>query len=118
MWSGVRSFLPELPTSRAKWFFMKAIHPVVSYLRAKGHRVFSYLDDFFGEGATARKDHPATEADTAQVEINIRYLFARLSLNLHPKSATFLWNGGWRSSESWSTPSARSSYSLRPSSAR
>jgi hypothetical protein len=69
----------------ATWFFTKAMHSVVSYLRAKGHRVFSYLEDFFGAGATASNDHPATEADTAPVEIDIRSRFARLGLNLHPK---------------------------------
>jgi hypothetical protein len=31
----------------APWFFTKAMRPVVAYLRAKGHRVFSYLDEFF-----------------------------------------------------------------------
>jgi Reverse transcriptase (RNA-dependent DNA polymerase) len=74
----------------APWFFTKAMHPVVSYLREKGHQVFSYLDDFFVVGATARNDHPATEADTARVEIDIRSLFARLGLNLHPKKCAFL----------------------------
>jgi hypothetical protein len=28
----------------APWFFTKTIHPVVAYLRKKGHWVFSYLD--------------------------------------------------------------------------
>jgi hypothetical protein len=76
--------------SVALWFFTKAVHPVVSYLRAKGHRVFSYLDNFFGAGATARNDHPATEADTARVEIDIQSLFARLGLNLHPTKCDFV----------------------------
>jgi hypothetical protein len=73
----------------APWFLTKAMHPVVPYQRAKGHRVFSYLDDFFGAGATARNDHPSTEADTARVEIDIRSLFARLGLNLHPTKCAF-----------------------------
>jgi hypothetical protein len=51
----------------APWFFTNAMHPVVSYLRAKGHQVFSYLEDFFGAGATARNDHPAAEDDTARL---------------------------------------------------
>jgi hypothetical protein len=32
----------------ATWCFTKAMRPVVSFLRARGHRVFSYLNDFFG----------------------------------------------------------------------
>jgi hypothetical protein len=55
----------------ASWFFSKAMRPVVAYLRAKGHRILSYLDDFFGAEATARNDHPATEADTTRVEMDI-----------------------------------------------
>jgi hypothetical protein len=39
----------------APWFFTKAMHLVVSYLHPKGHRVISYLEDFFGAGATAKK---------------------------------------------------------------
>jgi ribonuclease HI len=73
----------------APWFFTKAMRPVVSYLRAKGHRVFSYLDDFFGAGATPRNDHPATEADTARLETDMRSLFARLGLTLHPTKCDF-----------------------------
>jgi hypothetical protein len=65
-------------------FFTKAMRPVVSYLRARGHRVFSYLDDFFGAGSTARKDHLATEDDTVHDGKDIRVLFARLGLTLHP----------------------------------
>jgi Reverse transcriptase (RNA-dependent DNA polymerase) len=76
--------------SVAPWFFTKAMRPVVAYLRAKGHRIFSYLDDFFGAGATARNDHPATEADTARAEMDIRSLFARLGLTLHPTKCDFV----------------------------
>jgi hypothetical protein len=75
--------------SVAPWFFTKAMRPVVSYLRARGHRVFSYLDDFFGAGATARNDHPATKADTARVEADMKSLFARLGLSLHPTKCDF-----------------------------
>jgi hypothetical protein len=74
----------------APWFFTKAMRPVVAYLRAKGHRIFSYLDDFFGAGATSRNGHPATEANTARVEMDIRSLFARLVLNLHPTKCNFV----------------------------
>jgi hypothetical protein len=69
------------------WFFTKAMRPVVSYLREKGHRAFCYLEDFFVAGATARNDYLATEADTARIEIEIRSLFARLGLNQHPNKS-------------------------------
>jgi hypothetical protein len=75
--------------SVAPWFFTKAMRPVVSYLRARGHRVFSYLDDFFGAGSTARNDHPATEDDTLRAGKDIRVLFARLGLTLHPTKSNF-----------------------------
>jgi hypothetical protein len=75
--------------SVAPWFFTKAMRPVVAYLRARGHRVFSYLDDFFGAVGTARHDHPAIEADTARAERDIRALFARLGLTLHPTKCEF-----------------------------
>ncbi len=52
--------------------------------------MFSYLDDFFGAGATARNDRPATEADTARVETDMRSLFARLGLTLHPTKCDFV----------------------------
>jgi hypothetical protein len=71
------------------WFFTKTMRPVVSYLRALGHCVFSYLDDFFGAGSTARSDHPATEAATARAGWDIRQLFARLGLTLHPTKCGF-----------------------------
>jgi Reverse transcriptase (RNA-dependent DNA polymerase) len=73
----------------APWFFTKAMRPVVAYLRAKGHRVYSYLDDFFGAGGTVRNDHPASEADTARAETDMRFLFARLGLALHPTKCDF-----------------------------
>jgi hypothetical protein len=66
------------------------MRPVVAYLRAKGHRIFSYLDDFFGAGATAHNDHQATEADTARAKMDIRSMLARLGLNLHPTQCNFV----------------------------
>jgi hypothetical protein len=41
--------------SVAPWFFTKAMRPVVAFLRSRGHRVFSYIDDFFGAGGTAQR---------------------------------------------------------------
>jgi hypothetical protein len=55
----------------ASWFFTKAMKQVVACLRAKCHRVFSYLDEFFGDGAMTRGDQPATKADTARVGMEI-----------------------------------------------
>jgi hypothetical protein len=71
------------------WFVTKAMRPVVALLRSMGHRVFSYIDDFFGAGRTARNDHPATVADTMRVERDIHALFARLGLALHPTKCDF-----------------------------
>jgi hypothetical protein len=65
------------------------MRPVVSFLRARGHRLFSYLNDFFGAAATARNDHPVTEADTRRVERDVHELFSRLGLTLHPTKSHF-----------------------------
>jgi hypothetical protein len=73
----------------APWFFTKAMRPVVSFLMARGHRVFSYLDDFFGVAATARNDNPATEADTRRLGRDVHELFCRLGLKLHPTKSRF-----------------------------
>jgi hypothetical protein len=62
---------------------------VVVYLRGRGHRVFSYLDDFVGTGGTARNDHPAAMAYPAWADRYIRALFARLGPALHPTKCDF-----------------------------
>jgi hypothetical protein len=51
--------------------------------------VFYYLDDFFGDGYTARKDHPMTEDDMVRAGNDIRALFARLGLTLHSTKCNF-----------------------------
>jgi Reverse transcriptase (RNA-dependent DNA polymerase) len=84
----VRAFL-KCGLTVSPWFFTKTMRPMVSYLRARGHHVFSYLDDFFGAGSTARNDHPTTEADTARAGRDIRQLFARLGPTLHPTKCDF-----------------------------
>jgi hypothetical protein len=85
----------------APWFFTKTMRPVVAYLRVQGHRVFSYLGDFFGAGATAGNDRPATEADTARVETDMR---SRSRCSASPRTrrgATLSGHVRWRSSASW-----------------
>jgi hypothetical protein len=63
--------------------------PVLAYLRAKGHRIFSYLDDFFGAAGSTRDDSPATLTDTRQAEHDVRPLFRRLGLSMHPTKCDF-----------------------------
>jgi hypothetical protein len=75
--------------SVAPWFFTKAMRPVVAHLRSKGHRIYSYLDDFFGAAATGCADEPATEEDTVRAGRDIFTLFRRLGLRLHPTKSDF-----------------------------
>jgi hypothetical protein len=42
------SLCPNCGLAVAPWVFTKAMAPVVGFLRNLGHRMFSYLDDFFG----------------------------------------------------------------------
>lgn len=74
--------------SVAPWFFTKAMKPVVAHLREKGHRVFSYLDDFFGS-ARGSGPHAASAADTRSLGEEVIALFARLGLLLHPHKCDF-----------------------------
>jgi hypothetical protein len=60
------------------------MRPVNSFLRARGHRVSYYLDDFFVAKETARNDHPATKEDTGRAGRDIKVLLSRLGLTLHP----------------------------------
>jgi hypothetical protein len=50
---------------------------------------FSYLDDFFGTRATTRGDHPATDANTARIGMEMMSQFALLGLTLHPTKCGF-----------------------------
>lgn len=81
--------------SVAPWFFTKAMRPVVAFLRARGHRVFSYLDDFFG-AARPSSIGPASREDTQMLGQEMRSLFTRLGLALHPDKCDF---GGKRQLE-------------------
>jgi hypothetical protein len=99
----------------APWSFSKAMKPVVSYLREHGHRIFSYLDDFFGAGATARNDSPATKPTPR----GRSETFARCSRGSASRcirrSATSPGRGRWRSLRSLSIRAARNSSSPRRS---
>jgi hypothetical protein len=86
---------------------------MVSYLRGRGHRVFSYMDDFFRAGGTARNNHQATVADTARAEQDI-VLFSRGSASTCTRrSATSLVPNRWKSSGSLWTRAVRSIYLQR-----
>ena len=41
--------------SAAPWVFTKLLRPVTSWLRARGLRIFAYLDDFFVCGPSVEK---------------------------------------------------------------
>ena len=71
----------------ASWFFTKAMRPVVAELRNRGHRVFSYLDDFFGAAnPTAGRASPS---DIRALGMEILVLFGKLGLGVHPKKCNF-----------------------------
>ena len=74
--------------SVAPWFFTKAMKPVVAHLREKGHRVISFLDDFFG-AARNSGPHGVSAADTRVLGDEMIALFAKLGLLLHPHMCDF-----------------------------
>lgn len=76
----------------APWFFTKAMYPVVGFLRKLGHRVFSYLDDFFGSSRAGPENTPANPGDIRELEQLIRGLFRKLGLSLHPTKCDFRGN--------------------------
>lgn len=72
----------------APWFFTKAMKPVVTALRRKGHRVFSYLDEFFG-AARSSSEGPTSAPDTAALGREMYGLLYCLGLTLHPHKCDF-----------------------------
>ena len=64
------------------------MRPVVAHLRARGHRVFAYLDDFFG-AARRSSSKCATTGDTKLLGEEIQDLFRKLGLLLHPRKCDF-----------------------------
>jgi Reverse transcriptase (RNA-dependent DNA polymerase) len=73
----------------APWFFTKAMAPVVGFLRKLGHRMFSYLDDFFGAPKPPTGGQPAQTRDCQGLGDLMRLLFTRLGLQLSPKKCFF-----------------------------
>jgi hypothetical protein len=65
------------------------MRPVVAHLRAMGHRVYSYLDDFFGAPGTAIEGKLSTDADVKRAGRDISLLFRRLGVWLHPTKIDF-----------------------------
>lgn len=75
--------------SVAPWFFTKIMKPVVAYLRKRGHRVYSYLDDFFGAARPGSPNAPASEKDTRVLELEFRDMFGKLGISIHPRKCDF-----------------------------
>ena len=64
---------------------MKAM---VAHMREQGHRIFSYLDDFFG-AALNSQGRPTSAKDTKEFGDAMVALFERLGLLLHPCKCDF-----------------------------
>lgn len=75
--------------SVAPWFFTKAMAPIVAFLRRLGHRVFSYIDDFFGAAKPASKGQPTGRAETRGLGRLMSILFTKLGLTLKPEKCVF-----------------------------
>ncbi len=73
----------------APWFFTKAMRPVVAHLRQRGHRVFSYLDDFFGAARPSPRSGVAGPTETTALRQELKRLFRRLGLRVHPVKTDF-----------------------------
>lgn len=74
----------------APFLWTKVVKPVVRRLREMGFRVIAYVDDF-GGAPPSRPGHPATKRDAAAGSQQVRDLFTRLGLQLHPTKC--LWEG-------------------------
>lgn len=75
--------------SVAPWFFTKLMKSVVSYLQSRGHRIYSYLDDFFGAARRGEAHVPATPDATSDLGDEICTLFRKLGLTLYPQKCDF-----------------------------
>jgi hypothetical protein len=73
----------------APWLFTKFLRLVVWELRRQGHRVISYMDNLSGAPRTNHGDTPAIQADSAQAGREIRELFGKPGLKLHPTKTDF-----------------------------
>lgn len=70
------------------WFFTKIMKPVLAFLRKNGHRVYTYLDDFYG-AARSSQGGSTSKADTLQIGTEFQELFGRLGLQLHHDKCNF-----------------------------
>lgn len=74
----------------APFLWTKVVKPVARRLRELGFRVIAYVDDF-GGAPPSRPGHQATKRDAAAGSQQVRDLFTRLGLQLHPTKC--LWEG-------------------------
>ena len=72
----------------ALWFVTKDMQPVVALLRARGHRVFAYLDDLFGAACSSSWQGEST-GDKEPLKEEIQELSRRMGLLLHPRKCHF-----------------------------
>lgn len=63
------------------WPWTKVLGPVVAALRARGHRVIAFVDDF---ASTGRRGHPSMAADATAGRAEIIQLFVTLGVHVHP----------------------------------
>eukprot|EP00170_Pyropia_yezoensis_P003838 contig_16035_g3849 len=63
------------------WAWTKVLRPVVAALRARGHKLNAYVDDF---AATGRRGHPSSAADATAGRREIAALFLSLGPHVHP----------------------------------
>lgn len=81
--------LSKLWPESGPWLFTKAMRPVVSHLRGKGHRMFAYIEDFFDVAGTKESEKAASLAGTRRAEQGMRSLFERFGLTMHPMKTEF-----------------------------
>jgi len=89
---GERVFMPlcmNCGLAAAPWLFTKLMRVPLRALRQQGHRVSSYLDDFYGAARIDATASHASQGDTARAEREIRALLSRLGLTIHPRKVDF-----------------------------
>eukprot|EP00170_Pyropia_yezoensis_P004852 contig_19736_g4866 len=74
-----------MPAAEQAWCGVEVLRwvlrPVVAALRARGHKLNAYVDDF---AATGRRGHPSSAADATAGRREIVALFLSLGLHVHP----------------------------------
>lgn len=89
---GHQAFIPlnlDCGLSPVTWFFTKAMAPVVGFLRSLGHRIFAYLDEFFGAAKPLCPGGTASPVETQALERLMQLLFHEFGLQIHPKKCFF-----------------------------